>query len=96
MRLFLKVIIKVVLPMLVLPLLPAQTWTADNGNGTFTNPLFYDEFSDPDMIRVGTARMGDGNPERFWKTVDSINTAAGKLYQSYDQSIRTGRATLAL
>ncbi|MFA6812668.1 MAG: glycoside hydrolase 43 family protein [Bacteroidaceae bacterium] len=31
----------------------AQSWTADNGNGTFTNPLFYDEFSDPDMIRVG-------------------------------------------
>ncbi len=34
------------------PSLPA-TWTADNGNGTFTNPLFYDEFSDPDLIRVG-------------------------------------------
>src|SRR3954469_23311368 len=30
-----------------------DTWTADNGNGTYTNPLFYDEFSDPDMIRVG-------------------------------------------
>ncbi|HNW59992.1 MAG TPA: glycoside hydrolase 43 family protein [bacterium] len=30
-----------------------QTWTSDNGNGTFTNPLFYEEFSDPDMIRVG-------------------------------------------
>src|SRR5437764_13143429 len=29
------------------------TWHADNGNGTFTNPLFYDEFSDPDLIRVG-------------------------------------------
>ena len=29
------------------------SWTADNGNGTFTNPLFYDEFSDPDIIRVG-------------------------------------------
>ena len=29
-----------------------KSWTADNGNGTFTNPLFYDEFSDPDMIRV--------------------------------------------
>ena len=28
------------------------TWTADNGNGTYTNPLFYDEFSDPDIIRV--------------------------------------------
>lgn len=32
----------------------AQSWTADNGNGTFTNPLFYDEFTDPDLIRVGT------------------------------------------
>src|SRR3954454_13327724 len=31
------------------------TWTPDNGNGTFTNPLFYDEFSDPDLIRVGNA-----------------------------------------
>ena len=30
------------------------TWTADNGNGTFSNPLFFDEFSDPDMIRVGS------------------------------------------
>jgi xylan 1,4-beta-xylosidase len=30
-----------------------KTWTADNGNGTFTNPIFYDEFSDPDLIRVG-------------------------------------------
>lgn len=31
----------------------ARSWTADNGNGTYTNPLFYDEFSDPDLIRVG-------------------------------------------
>ena len=30
-----------------------SSWTADNGNGTFTNPLFYDEFSDPDILRVG-------------------------------------------
>jgi len=30
-----------------------KSWTADNGNGTFTNPLFYDEFSDPDILRVG-------------------------------------------
>jgi beta-xylosidase len=33
--------------------LQGQTWTADNGNGTYTNPLFFDEFSDPDLIRVG-------------------------------------------
>ena len=31
----------------------SRSWTADNGNGTFTNPLFYDEFSDPDILRVG-------------------------------------------
>jgi beta-xylosidase len=31
----------------------AQTWTADNGNGTYSNPLFYDEFADPDIIRIG-------------------------------------------
>ncbi|KQQ33334.1 glycoside hydrolase [Duganella sp. Leaf126] len=30
-----------------------DSWTPDNGNGTFTNPIFYDEFSDPDLIRVG-------------------------------------------
>lgn len=29
------------------------TWMPDNGNGTYTNPLFYDEFSDPDIVRVG-------------------------------------------
>jgi uncharacterized protein len=30
-----------------------SSWTADNGDGSYTNPLFYDEFSDPDLIRVG-------------------------------------------
>ena len=33
--------------------LSTATWTPDNGDGTFTNPLFYDEFSDPDLIHVG-------------------------------------------
>jgi xylan 1,4-beta-xylosidase len=36
------------------PVIRAQTWTADNGNGTYTNPRFFDEFSDPDLIRVGS------------------------------------------
>ena len=31
----------------------ADTWKADNGNGTYSNPLFYDEFLDCDLIRVG-------------------------------------------
>src|SRR6266496_2580754 len=31
----------------------ARHWTSDNGNGTYSNPLFYEEFEDPDPIRVG-------------------------------------------
>ncbi len=44
------------------------TWTSDNGNGTFTNPLFYEEFSDPDMIRVG---------EYFYLTGTTMHTMPG-------------------
>jgi beta-xylosidase len=36
-----------------LPPAAAKHWTADNGNGTYSNPLFYEEFEDPDPIRVG-------------------------------------------
>jgi beta-xylosidase len=36
-----------------LPSAAAKHWTADNGNGTYSNPLFYGEFEDPDPIRVG-------------------------------------------
>ena len=32
----------------------ARNWTADNGNGTYSNPLFFEEFEDPDVIRVGS------------------------------------------
>ncbi len=45
-----------------------RSWTCDNGNGTFTNPLFYDEFSDPDMIRVG---------EDFYLTGTTMHAAPG-------------------
>ncbi|PTY07099.1 glycoside hydrolase [Opitutaceae bacterium EW11] len=44
------------------------TWIADNGNGTFTNPLFYDEFSDPDVIRVG---------EDYYLTGTTMHTMPG-------------------
>jgi xylan 1,4-beta-xylosidase len=36
-----------------LPVAATKHWTADNGNGTYSNPLFYGEFEDPDPIRVG-------------------------------------------
>jgi hypothetical protein len=29
-----------------------RSWAADNGNGTYSNPLFYDQFSDPDMLAL--------------------------------------------
>jgi beta-xylosidase len=35
------------------PAAAVKHWTADNGNGTYSNPLFYEEFEDPDVIRVG-------------------------------------------
>jgi len=44
------------------------TWTPDNGDGTFTNPLFYDEFSDPDLIRVG---------DYFYLTGTTMHTMPG-------------------
>lgn len=42
---------------LVLPFcsVGAQTsvWNPDNGNGTFTNPIMWGDWPDPDVIRVG-------------------------------------------
>lgn len=46
----------------------SASWTADNGNGTFTNPLFYEEFSDPDLIRVG---------EDYYLTGTTMHTMPG-------------------
>lgn len=48
----------------------SQSWTADNGNGTFTNPLFYDEFTDPDLIRVDTV---------FYMVASSMHAMPGLL-----------------
>ena len=46
------------LPMLMLalflvPVLPAKAWVADNGDGTFTNPVMWGDYPDNDIIRVG-------------------------------------------
>lgn len=50
---FKKTVLVIVLLVFGQKFVNAQSWTADNGNGTYTNPLFFDEFSDSDMIRVG-------------------------------------------
>jgi len=32
---------------------PSHPWVADNGDGTYKNPILYADYSDPDAIRVG-------------------------------------------
>lgn len=32
---------------------PSRVWVADNGNGTYKNPVIHADYSDPDAIRVG-------------------------------------------
>ena len=31
-----------------------KMWIADNGDGTYRNPILYTDYSDPDVIRVNT------------------------------------------
>ncbi len=31
----------------------SKTWSPDNGDGTFKNPIIHADYSDPDAIRVG-------------------------------------------
>lgn len=33
--------------------LPAQVWRADQGDGTYRNPILFADYPDPDIIRVG-------------------------------------------
>ena len=33
---------------------PSKVWVADNGDGTYKNPLINADYSDPDAIRVGS------------------------------------------
>jgi len=33
---------------------PSKVWSPDNGDGTYKNPVIYADYSDPDVIRVGS------------------------------------------
>src|SRR5215217_1186384 len=54
--------------------LPAQTpfvskvWKADNGDGTYKNPILHADYSDPDAIRVG---------DDFYMTASSFEAIPG-------------------
>lgn len=44
------------------------SWNADNGNGTYTNPILHADYSDPDVCRVG---------DDFYLTASSFNCVPG-------------------
>ena len=46
----------------------SKVWVADQGNGTYKNPILYADYSDPDVIRVG---------DDFYMTASSFNCVPG-------------------
>ncbi|WP_194765977.1 glycoside hydrolase 43 family protein [Tamlana sp. I1] len=44
----------------------SEVWVADNGDGTYTNPILYADYSDPDVVRVG---------DDYYMTASSFNAA---------------------
>ena len=46
----------------------SQVWCPDNGDGTYTNPVLYADYSDPDAIAVG---------EDYYLTASSFNCIPG-------------------
>src|SRR4051812_47727586 len=46
----------------------SKVWVADNGNGTYKNPVLNADYSDPDVIRV---------KNKFYMTASSFNCIPG-------------------
>ena len=46
----------------------SQVWLSDKGDGTYTNPVLYADYSDPDVIRVGSD---------YYMTASSFNCIPG-------------------
>lgn len=46
----------------------SKVWVADNGNGTYKNPVLHADYSDPDAVRVG---------EDFYMTASSFEDVPG-------------------
>ena len=46
----------------------SEVWHPDNGNGTYTNPVLYADYSDPDVVAVG---------DDFYLTASSFNCIPG-------------------
>ncbi len=53
----------------------SQAWVADQGNGTYKNPVLYADYSDPDVCRVG---------DDYYLTSSSFNCLPGqKQYRNF-------------
>src|SRR5687767_3230465 len=52
----------------VYPQSASKVWVADNGDGTYKNPIIHADYSDPDAIRVG---------DDFYMVSSSFNVAPG-------------------
>lgn len=63
-----KVIFSAMLLCLAWASVYSQVWVADNGDGTYRNPIIHADYSDPDVIRVG---------EDFFMTASSFNAVPG-------------------
>ena len=48
-----RIVSGLVLILLIATTAPAQKYSSDNGDGTYTNPLIAADFPDPDVILVG-------------------------------------------
>lgn len=46
----------------------SKVWIADNGDGTYTNPILHADYSDPDVVRVG---------DDYYMTSSSFNCVPG-------------------
>ena len=46
----------------------SRGWVADNGDGTYTNPIIHADYSDPDVVRVGND---------YYMTASSFNCSPG-------------------
>jgi len=46
----------------------SKVWLADNGDGTYQNPIIYADYSDPDVVRVG---------DDYYMTASSFNAVPG-------------------
>jgi len=54
----------------------SHVWIADNGDGTYTNPVIYADYSDPDAIRVG---------DDYYMVASSFNCVPGlPILHSFD------------